>query len=368
MNLNTAPPVLSFIIPTFNAASYILQTIDSIRSQGFDSYEIIISDDGSVDNTVNLISHFPKLRTITHSNCGPSAARNKGFLESRGNLIWFLDSDDILAPNAVNNALQFMHDHPTCQALVGHWYFINASGQRISATHAPAPELFESINSAIDAMLLRTLFPVGAMLTTRNCIATSGGWDEGLRCSEDRDLWLRMILNGHSFKELDKEMFCYRLHENNSTLNIPRIQNHLNQFTEKWLNHESLSESKKRKLEPYLRCLNFFFLAQKCIENTSKHQPYQGFVDQALEQLNNAPAEQKLLSQLLWESLEKPWEHHVRKTIWMKEKQTISEFNWIQFRCSMRKHKWFFATRYLTEILFHNPHYLTNKITEKALT
>jgi glycosyltransferase involved in cell wall biosynthesis len=358
--------LISFVIPTYNASSYIAQTLESIANQRYEAYEIIITDDGSTDKTIELIAQTPKLRILTQNNCGPSSARNRGFMESQGKLIWFLDSDDILAPNAVHGAVRYMKDNPGCHAVVGQWCFIDSIGNRTSPTIKPTEDLFESQDSAVNAMLLRTLFPVGSMLTRRDCIETCGGWDETLRCAEDRDLWLRMILAGFSFQKLDLELFCYRLHETNTTLDITRVQTYIDQFTNKWFKGNVLSDSRKEKLLRYANCLNYLFLAQKCIEQKTQPHHHLTFVNQAKQQIADAPVDNKLLSEILWESSGKPWEEEVRKQVWMKEPDTVSAFNWIQFRCLLSQKNWRVAMRYFAEILTLNPLFFLRKLVNLA--
>ena len=104
---------ISVIIPTYNRADYIGQTLLSILNQTLSAYEVIIVDDGSLDNTLEIIdntfnnwvinqsdsSKIPKLKVIKQANQGPASARNNGIKNSSGEILHFFDSDDIAAPN-----------------------------------------------------------------------------------------------------------------------------------------------------------------------------------------------------------------------------------------------------------------------------
>jgi len=96
-------PVISIIIPAYNAAQYLPNLLRSIFSQNFDSYEVIVIDDGSTDNTQKVLSKFidDRLKVLFQRNRGVYAARNKGIEIASGNWLWFVDADDELLPNSL---------------------------------------------------------------------------------------------------------------------------------------------------------------------------------------------------------------------------------------------------------------------------
>ena len=97
----------SIIIPAYNANAYLSRCLDSIFSQEFDDYEVIVINDGSTDNTANILSEYaskhPNLQVLTQSNHGMSTARNRGMEMAQGEYILFVDSDDELMPHALSN-------------------------------------------------------------------------------------------------------------------------------------------------------------------------------------------------------------------------------------------------------------------------
>lgn len=100
--MSRSEPFFSIVIPTYNRAQFIRECIDSVLSQDFSDYEIIVVDDGSTDNTEKILSSYlPKIRYLKQSNRGAEEARNRGILSSKGRYIVFLDSDDILLPFAL---------------------------------------------------------------------------------------------------------------------------------------------------------------------------------------------------------------------------------------------------------------------------
>ena len=91
----------SIIIPAYNAEAYLQRCLDSILSQDFNDYEVIVIDDGSTDGTSNILGQYPQVKVITQSNHGMSTARNRGLEVAQGDYILFVDSDDRLCPNAL---------------------------------------------------------------------------------------------------------------------------------------------------------------------------------------------------------------------------------------------------------------------------
>src|SRR6266536_2069164 len=104
LTLVSMKPIVSIIITTFNRAEYVGQTVRSIFAQSFADYEVIVVDDGSTDNTKELLDSFraaPNFRYHYQPNSGRSTARNQGFTLAQGDFILFLDSDDLLFPDAL---------------------------------------------------------------------------------------------------------------------------------------------------------------------------------------------------------------------------------------------------------------------------
>jgi glycosyltransferase involved in cell wall biosynthesis len=112
-------PLVSIIVPLYNKEKYILECLHSIASQDFLDWECIIVDDGSEDDSVNLVKSFIKStpgnwNLIRKNNGGPSSARNFGVINSKGNFVAFLDSDDIWLPNKLSYQLSSFESSPDC--------------------------------------------------------------------------------------------------------------------------------------------------------------------------------------------------------------------------------------------------------------
>lgn len=106
-------PTVSVVIPTYNRAKYVTETIDSVLSQSYTDYEIIVVDDGSTDNTREALApYMDRIRYIHQQNSGVSAARNRGIKAARGKWIAFLDSDDIWLPEKLAVQIKDISKYP----------------------------------------------------------------------------------------------------------------------------------------------------------------------------------------------------------------------------------------------------------------
>ncbi|MBS1656315.1 MAG: glycosyltransferase family 2 protein, partial [Bacteroidetes bacterium] len=106
--------LVSVVIPAYNAAAFIADTLKSIQSQAYPQWEIIVVNDGSTDNTSDIIrkSGISSLQLIDQPNAGVSMARNKGLDNANGEFIVFLDADDLMEPGFLSERIDFLKQHP----------------------------------------------------------------------------------------------------------------------------------------------------------------------------------------------------------------------------------------------------------------
>ena len=105
-------PLVSIIIPCYNQARYLADAIKSALAQTHSPVQVVVVDDGSVDNTAEVASHYPNVCFVRQRNQGVAKARNTGFHRSSGDYVIFLDADDRLTPNAVETHLRCFAEHP----------------------------------------------------------------------------------------------------------------------------------------------------------------------------------------------------------------------------------------------------------------
>jgi glycosyltransferase involved in cell wall biosynthesis len=176
------------IIPTFNRAAFVREAIASVLGQDYAPLEVIVVDDGSLDDTAEVVRECgPQVTYMPQPHSGVSAARNRGVAASHGELIAFLDSDDLWLPQKVTAQVALFAQQPQVQACYTDEIWIRrgvrVNPRRIHAKHAGwifLPSLPRCIISPSSIMLRRPLWQ------------RLGGFDESLLACEDYDLWLRL--------------------------------------------------------------------------------------------------------------------------------------------------------------------------------
>ena len=187
--------MVSVIIPTYNRAASVGASIQSVLDQTWQEFEIIIVDDGSTDNTRQVVGNYTddRIRYICmEKNSGASGARNEGIRQAKSDYIAFLDSDDEWLPEKLEKQMQVMLQSSESVGLV----YCRMSGLMEDNTPLICPELSlkkEQLEGNILGKLLESNeIGTPAMLVRRKCLEQTGGFDEKLRCLEDWELVLRI--------------------------------------------------------------------------------------------------------------------------------------------------------------------------------
>ncbi len=203
-------PRVSIIIPTFNCARFIARTIDSVLNQTYRDYEIIVVDDGSSDDTANIVDDYGEVKYFYQSNCGVSAARNRALKESTGELIAYLDADDMWYPHKLDLQVAFLDAHEKCGVLHSDVSVINEGDEIIhvrfnSETGRPVPQGYCN-----EDLLRRCHVQTPTVIERRECIAKAGGFDERLPVAQDYMHWIMIALEGWAFGYIDEPLAKYR--------------------------------------------------------------------------------------------------------------------------------------------------------------
>lgn len=196
---STGMSLVSVVIPCYNSALYIDEAIRSVLAQTYQNVETIVVDDGSTDDTkAVLIPYLDRVTYIHQENRGVSAARNLGVHHAKGQLIAFLDADDIWMPNKLEKQVEFLQKRPEVSLVFGDAEIFDVSGiivrsfiseKRIASDLADS----EIVMTESFLLLIRENFIVTSTVAVRrSCLEKVGGFDESLRSVEDRDLWLRI--------------------------------------------------------------------------------------------------------------------------------------------------------------------------------
>ncbi len=199
---------VSVIIPTYNYAPYIQEAIESVLSQTYKDIEIIVIDDGSTDNTKEILADYIKSEKICYiyqENRGLPAARNTGLKVAQGQFIKFLDSDDFLYPEEIEKQVAQIKNNDNFISLSDHC-ILTPDGSIVKHKFYPPDD-----NHQLASFFETNPAPPHAYLTPKTLIDKVGGFDETLKACEDWDLWLRILQQGAVIRHTPYAGCCYRI-------------------------------------------------------------------------------------------------------------------------------------------------------------
>ncbi|MFP4616188.1 MAG: glycosyltransferase family 2 protein [Thiohalorhabdus sp.] len=237
-------PLVSVIIPAYNAAQYIGAALDSVLAQDYPRKEIIVVDDGSTDDTRAVLEGYAgHIRVLTQANAGAAAARNKGLECARGAYIAFLDADDVWLPGKLSRQVTYMERNPHVLMSYGKWEERWMEDTRdplegnSTADEGEGDDL--SVVPACSGWLYTQLLHDFAVWTSvvmmkRELFQRIGGFTESLKQGQDFEYWLRAsrVTEIHM---LSHEMALYRKHPRNTTAGCP-ARNYAAEIIEEALN------------------------------------------------------------------------------------------------------------------------------------
>jgi glycosyltransferase involved in cell wall biosynthesis len=182
-------PLISIIIPTYQSAQFLPQSIESILNQTFKDFEVIVVDDGSTDSTSEVLNNYiPQIRVISQKNQGPSIARNTGIRASSGVFLAFLDADDFWISDKLEKQIRLLEENYELGLI-----FTNALILYNQISKGTIFDLVTPKSGWVEKDLFQINFmPMSTILVRRSCLERVGLFDENLPPCEDYDLWLRI--------------------------------------------------------------------------------------------------------------------------------------------------------------------------------
>jgi glycosyltransferase involved in cell wall biosynthesis len=207
INLTTYRPLISVVIPTFNRAQQVQVALRSVLAQTYAAFEVILVDDGSTDGTREAIERFiggqngegKRIRYFSQANRGPSAARNKGIAEARGDWIAFLDSDDVWLPEKLEWQLRAIEKFKDkCCACITDARLVDNLGMDTTVFRESGKRYKETLGTDADAAesLVKTREPfwVSTLLVRAETVKQVGCFDPEIGYAEDHDFLFRLAL------------------------------------------------------------------------------------------------------------------------------------------------------------------------------
>ncbi len=206
-------PAVSVIIPTYNRANFLKKSIQSVISQTVPDLEIIVINNYSVDNTLEVVSSFndSRIKIINFKNSGIIAkSRNQGIMCSAGRYIAFLDDDDLWCPDKLELQIKYLESHPEFDVVYSNALIIDEKGNKksllINPKHAKKGKIFFDL-------LNENFVPILTVLMRRTVFESTGLLNEepSMRAVEDYEYWMRIALK-FGFGYIDKPLAMYRIH------------------------------------------------------------------------------------------------------------------------------------------------------------
>ena len=200
--------LVSIIVPCHNGARFLAEALDSALAQTHPAIEVIVVDDGSIDDTAAVLGRYTRrLRVLRQRNSGPSAARNAALGVAQGDYVAFLDADDRFLPDKIARQAAVLDARPDVGLVYSGWRFIDEDGRVLRGAGRPRGE-----GDLLPALLLGNPIHPLAAVVRRALVAEVGGFDETLRGCEDWDLFLRLSRHGMRWASVEAALGEYRVH------------------------------------------------------------------------------------------------------------------------------------------------------------
>jgi hypothetical protein len=204
-------PLVSVVMAVYNGDRFLRQAIDSILTQSFTDFELIVIDDASTDGTPQILDSYSDSRIVrltNRQNIGQTRSLNKGLAVSRGAFIARHDADDISHPNRLQEQVAYMMANPALGLLGTDYHIIDENGQILETNILPVT------NDELNTRLLEgNIFCHGSVIMKKEMVDKVGGYHEGFRVTQDFDLWLRLAEHGE-IANLARPLYQFRFDSN----------------------------------------------------------------------------------------------------------------------------------------------------------
>lgn len=283
-------PKFSVVIPAYNVSAYIADCVNSVLAQTETDFEVIVVDDGSTDDTAQIVSSFvdPRVHLVRRSNGGLATARNTGIRAAIGEFVAFLDADDRWCPEKLAAHRQALEQDPNASVSYDWSVFINKQGERTGLSMAQTQKVITH-----EALLLKNYLGNGSTaVVRRSVLEQTGGFDESLRRFVDHELWVRLAFHGHHFRLVPHQLTEYRIHPASFTADTQRMLKGLEAFLAKIATYAP--DSIKRLAPLAIACTHRWMARAAFVEGN-----YPKAYQHALQALRTSP-------QVLWRDQRAP--------------------------------------------------------------
>lgn len=200
-------PAVSVILPTYNVGSHLRTCLDSILNQTFEDFEVVVVDDGSTDETIDILEGYDdaRIRVIQRTENGITSALNRGITEARGEFIARHDGDDYSEPERFEKQVEYLRDNPGVAVVGTGAWLVNSRRGRLGQRQVlerPDLEDLQEHNHYIH----------GSVMMRASALQTVNGYDEFFETTEDYDLWLRLA-DEFPVRNINEPLYNFRIHD-----------------------------------------------------------------------------------------------------------------------------------------------------------
>jgi glycosyltransferase involved in cell wall biosynthesis len=210
-------PKVSVIVPAYNAAGFIGETLDSVLNQTFEDFEIVVVDDGSTDETLGVVkSYGRRVRWAVQNHGGQARAINRGIQIAQGEYFAYLDADDLFRPRKLDVQTRYLDEHSQIDVVYTDQYYTTPKGGTVLVKSQP-----------IDGFRLLQYCYISriTVMHRRACLDRVGPFNEQVTGSDDWDMWVRMS-ECCRMAYIDEALSEYRIHGRNTSFIRPRALDH----------------------------------------------------------------------------------------------------------------------------------------------
>ena len=247
-------------MPVYNGAKYLNEAIDSILNQTYNNLELLIIDDASTDNSLEIINKFNDHRIILHNNkynLGQARSQNIGLKIASGAYIARLDQDDIMDLTRLEKQVNYLGNKPEISAVGSQVYCIDSKGTVIQNWNWPVG----IVKNVFSLILGRNPVAGPASMIKKDVILELGGFNADYTPSEDYDFWLRMLSQGYKCDNMDDYLTKYRVHlsQTSAIQKTKQIEKHYSAFVDFY----NRLNTKKVETEKIVNYINIFMRKKK---------------------------------------------------------------------------------------------------------
>ncbi len=209
-------PIVSVIIPVYNGARYLRAALESVFAQTYRSFEVIVVDDGSADDSGIIAQSFPEVRYLHQTNQGVAAARNHGIEAARGEFFAFLDQDDLWTPDKLRLQIEYLRSHPDVGYTLTQQKFFLDPGATLPAWFRK--ELFDSVHTG---------WVLGTLVVRRTTFEQVGNFVTGYSAANDSDWFFRAKAAAIPMAVVPELLLLKRIHDANDSARAKEILSEL---------------------------------------------------------------------------------------------------------------------------------------------